>query len=85
MGNLDSELDISFISAGIVSGERIPEAHELRTLLVPFVKSAIQKAGYMTGQEWYDRFEKELSAPKTAIFFNVSHILNAAKKAVGAE
>lgn len=39
----------------------------------------------INGEEWYRRFEKELNAPKTAIFFNMSHILNAAKRAAGIE
>lgn len=37
----------------------------------------------MTGSEWRQAFERELNAPKDRIFFNMSDIINAAKRASG--
>ncbi len=38
---------------------------------------------HMTGQEWYDRFEKLLTADSYVMTYNATYVLKAAKKAAG--
>lgn len=61
MEKLDEKLTQAFIKAGISAGELVPRAEELRYRLRPLVEQAFIDAGYMPGQEWYDKFKQELS------------------------
>jgi len=47
------------------------------------VKTYLEAKGYMTGQEWYDRFEKELTGFDMTETITKFVVLKAAKKASG--
>jgi len=99
MNVLDDKLDYILKSNAAVQRHFDKHAEADYDKLIPQIKQAIAKEQIkevlsnpveMTGQEWYNRFEKELEKYNLGIlpttkFFNRAKVLQAAKRAAGLE